>query len=139
VSAYGQGEFSENSKIAAIFSQLLKLGKVANVATEADIPTGVAASGIEPRVQCNSSQLINLHKIDGDLDHSLFVASTPTAFAISTKVPTFGVEVDVILPRRFSNAVPVLMNLWTGETTPLGLYTELSANHIKVHISLQAY
>lgn len=48
VSAYGRGEFSENSKITTIFSQLLKLGNIANVATEADIPTGVAALGIEP-------------------------------------------------------------------------------------------
>ena len=139
VEAYGHGEASDSPKITALFSELLKLKNVANVATEADIPNGVEALGLLPDVQYNSSQLINLHKIDGDLDHFLFVASTPTAFAISTKVPTFGVEVDVILPRRFTNAVPILMDLWTGEMSPLGLYTELSSTHIQVHISLQAY
>lgn len=139
VSAYGRRETSQNSEITALLSRLLKLSNVVNVPTEADIPTGVTTLGIQPSVKYNSSQLINLHRVDGDLDHFLFVASTPTAFAVSTKVKTFGVDADVILPRRFPNAVPVLMNLWTGEMTPLGLYTELSSSQIKIHISLQAY
>ena len=139
VHAYGQGEASDSPRITALFSELLKLKNVANVATEADIPNGVAALGLSPNVQYNSSQLINFHKVDGDLDHFLFVASTPTAFAISTKVPTSGVEVDVIIPRRFQNAVPISMDLWTGEMVPLGTYVELSSTHIQVRINLQAY
>jgi hypothetical protein len=139
VNAYGHGEASDGPKLTALFSELLKLKNVANVATEDDIPTGVAALGLSPNVQYNSSQLINFHKVDGDLDHFLFVASTPTAFAISTKVPTFGVKVDVIVPRRFPNAVPVVMDLWTGEMIPLGLYTEISSTHIKIRVTLQAY
>jgi hypothetical protein len=95
--------------------------------------------GVLPEVQYNSSQLISYHRVDGDLDNFLFVAASPATYAVSTKTKVYAAQADVILPRRGANVAPLLMNLWTGEVTPIAQYEELSDTQIKVHISLEAY
>jgi hypothetical protein len=97
------------------------------------------AQGIIPEVQYPFAQLINYHRIDGALDHFLFVAANPGLFAVSTKTKVTDVSVDVLIPRRNKDQVPVLMNLWSGEMTPIALYTEVSSTQISVRISLKAY
>lgn len=96
-------------------------------------------TGVLPEVQYNSSQLISYHRVDGDLDYFLLVAASPATYAVSTKTKVYAVETDVILPRRSANGVPFLMDLWTGDVTPIAQYEELSDSQIKVHISLEAY
>ena len=136
------GEFKYTPQITSIFADILKKPNVVNVATRDDIGTGMttfAQRGLLPDVQYNSSQLINYHRVDGDLDHFLFVAASPATYAVSTKTKVYAVEADVIIPRRSAKGVPVIMNLWTGEMTPLGHYEELSDTQIKFHVSLPAY
>lgn len=122
-----------------MFAEILSHPNVVNVATRDDIGDGVKQIGVLPEVQYNSSQLISYHRVDGDLDNFLFVAASPATYAVSTKTKVYAVEADVILPRRNADGAPFLMNLWTGEVTPIAQYEELSDNQIKVHISLQAY
>jgi hypothetical protein len=108
------------------------------VATRADIPVGVAKLSIQPDVQYNA-QLINYHRVDGKLDHFLFVASHPATYAVSTKTVVKAVEADVLLLRRSRKGVPLFMDTWTGQVRPIGQFEEISDTEIKVHISLKAY
>lgn len=91
-----------------------------------------------PDVQLNAS-IINHHRVDGDLDYFLLVAASPADFAVNRKVIVNDAKADVILPRRSKKAVPFLMNLWTGEVTPIAQYEEVSDTQIKVHVYIKAY
>ncbi len=99
----------------------------------------MAKISVLPAVQYNSSQLISYQRVDGDLDHFLLVAASPATFAVSTKTKVFAVEADVLLPRRSKSGVPLIMDLWTGDMTPIGNYEEVSDTQVRVHVSLQAY
>jgi hypothetical protein len=130
--------------MTAIFADILGMENVVNVATRDNdvIAEGMAIlanKGIVPDVRYNTSQLINFHRKDGVLDHYLFVAASTASFAVTTKTPVYAVEADVYLPRQGKNGVPIIMNLWTGETTRLGKYVEVSDTEIMIHVNLQAY
>ncbi|KAH8882940.1 secreted protein [Thozetella sp. PMI_491] len=139
VNSYGYGESPKTPEITSIFAEILSHPNVATVATRDDFGPGVAKIGVVPRVQYNSSQLISYQRVDGDLDHFLLVAASPATYAVSTKTKVTAVEADVLLPRRSKDGVPFLMDLWTGDVTPVGQYEEISDTQIKVHVSLRAY
>lgn len=112
---------------------------VVNVPTRADIGTGVSQLPVGPDVQLNGSQIINYHRVDGDLDYFLLVAASPATFAVSRKVLVYDVDADIVLPRRSRHAVPFLMDLWTGKVTPIAQYEELSDSQIRIHVHIKAY
>ncbi|ORY64798.1 uncharacterized protein BCR38DRAFT_523382 [Pseudomassariella vexata] len=125
---YGKPQYD-----VAFFEQKSYVGAGCNSSWFADSGTVV------PDNQYPSSQLINYYRIYEDLDDFLFVAASPATFAVPTKTKVVDVEVDVVLPRRTKNQIPILIDLWTGQMTPISVYTELSPGHIKLHISLEIY
>ena len=92
-----------------------------------------------PDVQINGSQIINYHRVDGDIDYFLFVAAAPSTYAVTRKTVVTDVDSDVVLPRRTPDAAPVLLDLWTGDITPIAQYEELSESQIKLRVNLKAY
>ncbi|TPX14096.1 uncharacterized protein E0L32_000490 [Thyridium curvatum] len=116
VSAYGRGEAAHSAEITSLFADILGRPNVANVAARDDIGAGGA--------QQQQQQLVSHHRADGDLDHFLLVAAHPATYAVSAKARVHAVEADVVLPRRSRRGVPLLTDLWTGQMTPLGQYTE---------------
>jgi hypothetical protein len=102
------------------------------------IPEGITRLGIKPRVQYNA-QMISYHRLDGDFDHFMFVSSHPSTYAVSRSTVVTGVDADVLIPRRSRNSIPLWMDLWSGETTPIAKYEEVSDDYIKVRVTLKPY
>ncbi|KAF2111355.1 hypothetical protein BDV96DRAFT_649918 [Lophiotrema nucula] len=127
--AYGLTDFPDSDKIKSNVQQLLAQPNVVNVATRNDMASGVAQLGLKPSISYvpASAVLRHHHRIDGQMDHYFFVANSKTA----------GVDVDVVLPRTNKNAVPFLLDAWTGSISLAALYTEESDGRIKMHMSLQ--
>lgn len=109
------------------------------MATRTDIGPGVAQLPVGPDVQVNNSQIINHHRVVDDLDYFLLVAAAPSEFSVNRKVIVNNAESDIILPRRSKHVAPFLMDLWTGEVTPIAQYEELSNTQIKLHVKIKAY
>ncbi|KAF2095713.1 secreted protein [Rhizodiscina lignyota] len=131
---YGLSEFSEAAQVANTVKQLLQQPSVVNAASRADMPNCVADLGISPAVQYDNSSLIYLHREDGLMDHYFFVGgATSKAVAATSEAAV----VDITILRRSLDQGPVLLNLWTGEITPIALYRELPDNRIQLHMALQ--
>ena len=124
--AYGYGSRSDSDLVKSTVDKILELPNVVNVVAEADIADGVEALGIEPAVQHDSSNLIHLHREDGELDHFIFVANSTTS----------GVSKSVSIPRRSDNAVPVMLDPWTGDSSILPLYQEIGKDRLSIPLTL---
>ncbi|KFA60780.1 hypothetical protein S40285_06318 [Stachybotrys chlorohalonatus IBT 40285] len=137
--AFGFKEFEENSRIKEIFDEMLALPNVHNPATRELVPSVMPELEAKPRVRYNDSQLLNYYRVDGEVDHFFFVAAHSDIYQVRPNLRITAVDTDVILPRTSPNGVPFIMDLWTGEATPIGDYEEISDSELRVHISLDAY
>ena len=133
-------EHEETGTLKAIFDRLLALPHVINVATREDMADNVHLLPVGPRVKLiNGTQIINHHRVDEDIDYYLLVAASPATYAVSTKTKVYDAGGPIILSRQSKQSVPVLMDLWTGEVTPIAQYEELSESEIRVHVYIKAY
>lgn len=126
IRAYGYGESSESARIAEMFEEMLKLPNVVIVPDRASMGEGVAKLGVETEVQHESSSFLHIHRLDGRLDHYFLVAGSATE----------GVDQTVSVRRGSSQAVPYVLDPWSGNTTVLPIYTEVSASRISFRLRL---
>lgn len=126
IRAYGFGESSQSPLVAQIFNEMLTLSNVDIVPDRASMGDGVAKLGVLPGVQHSSSSLLHIHRVDGRLDHFFFVAGSATE----------GVDQEISIPRRSSQAVPYILEPWSGNSSVLPIYTEISASRISFRIRL---
>ncbi|EPE28610.1 secreted protein [Glarea lozoyensis ATCC 20868] len=127
VRAYGYSEFNQSSQVASTFKQMLALPNVVNVPDRASMADGVAKLGVPTEVQHSDSSLIHIHRVDGRLDHYLFVTNSATE----------AVDQDVSVFRGSSQAVPYVLDAWTGTSKVLPVYTEVSASRISFRVKLR--
>ncbi|CAG8951852.1 hypothetical protein HYFRA_00005656 [Hymenoscyphus fraxineus] len=126
VRAYGYGEFSKSPLIAEMFEEMLTLPNVVIVPDRATMAGGVARLGVLPAVRHTNSSLLHIRRIDGDLDHFFFVAASATE----------GVDQDVSIPKRYSQAAPYILDPWSGKTSPIPIYEELENKRLSFRIKL---
>ncbi|CAG8982944.1 hypothetical protein HYALB_00003522 [Hymenoscyphus albidus] len=126
IRAYGYGEFPQSPLIAEMFEEMLALPNVVIVPDRATMADGVAKLGVLPAVRHTNSSLLHIRRVDGDLDHFFFVAASATD----------GVDQDVSIPRRSSQAIPSILDPWSGKTSPIPIYEELQNSRLSFRIQL---
>jgi hypothetical protein len=126
--AYGFGGLTGDSTaiVKSTIKKLLKLSNVVNVATEADIETGITKLGIKPAVEFPSSNLVFLRRQDGDVDNYVFVGNSSSS----------GVSQTITLPRRTSDPVPVSIDPWTGKLEAVPLYQVTTDGRLSIPLTL---
>ena len=117
----------ENERLRALLTELLAQPSVRNVADRPLIPTALADLGIRPDVEyAQRSSLLNLHRLDGEVDYYLLVNGSQTA----------PVDHDVWLACSTPDGVPYQLDPWTGVATPLAVFEE-RGGRIRVRVRLR--
>ncbi|KAH7353831.1 secreted protein [Plectosphaerella cucumerina] len=132
-------EFDQNAKIKTIIDELLTLPNVHNPSTREDIPAYIAKVPVKPRVQYDNQQLLNYHRVDGDVEHFYFTATHTDIYQVRANLRIQPVLADVLIPRPNAKYVPFWMDPWTGNVVPVADYEEVSDTQIKLHLDIPAY
>jgi hypothetical protein len=124
---------ADNSELKALLAELFALPTVRSVADRPDVPQAIAALGLQRDAEyAQSSMLVHAHRADEDADYYFF-ANDAVNKKGSTGTP---ISHDVTLtgPRR--DAVPYVLDAWTGSVTALPLYSRTEDGRIRLRISL---
>ncbi len=125
----------QNARLAAVMAQLLAQPRVRVLSDLTQIPTALADLGITPYVSYGaSSTLLNAHRYAGGVDYYYFCNGK---HAETVKPPVAAIDHDVTLPRQRTGDVPYLLDLWTGEITRIGQYTEGKDGAVTFRVALQ--
>ncbi|MEV5751541.1 glycosyl hydrolase [Actinoallomurus sp. NPDC052308] len=132
----GLGSDAENARLRAVVADLLKQPKVKVVATTTDVPTALADLGVTPDVTyAQSSTLLNFHRYD-DKDDVDYYYLCNGKHAETVKPPVAAIDHQVSFTRTHKNAVPYLLDPWSGEVRRVALYTE-DGDTITMRVTLQ--
>ncbi|WP_305787615.1 glycosyl hydrolase [Symbioplanes lichenis] len=116
----------ENAALQTVLRELLTRATV--VADATGIPA--ALSGITRDVEYEKSTLMTVHRVDGDTDY-YYLANA--RHAENRKITD--IDVDVWLTAQSRNAVPRLLDAWTGDIS--GVPFERSGNRVRVRATLK--
>jgi hypothetical protein len=97
---------------------------------DADIPAALASLGITPDVAHERSTVMTLRRVVGDVDLYYVANARHAENRRLTRVTQ-----DVWLTTTSPRAVPVVLDAWTGETHPVGLW-ERQADRVRVRVDL---
>ncbi|GAB2864802.1 glycosyl hydrolase [Actinocorallia aurea] len=122
----------ENTRLRALIGQLLAHPKVRGVATADGIPGALAELGVTPDASYPTSTLLNLRRVDKDMD--LYYLSNGK-HADSAK-GVVAIDHAVTLTRDDRRRVPFLLDLWTGELRRVAQFTE-SGDTVTFRVALQ--
>ncbi|MGH1565785.1 glycosyl hydrolase [Mumia sp. DW29H23] len=118
--AEGKGDAAANAAVAVAVQTALAQPNVRNVAVAADIPTALAALGVEPQVRHDRSTVVHQHRRTGDAD--LFMLANGRH---AENRPLALVEQEVsFTATRAGDLVPYLLDAWTGEVRRAGVYRQ---------------
>lgn len=107
-----------NAEVAAMIAELLTLPSVVNVATQDVIGDALAQLGVTPRVQYDSSSLMNVHRTDGNAD-IYYLANA--RHAENRVIEPF--NETAWLTAQSPKAVPYRLDAWTGAITRIAQFT----------------
>ncbi|WP_306211242.1 glycosyl hydrolase [Actinoplanes sp. RD1] len=122
----GLAQPGENDSLRAVLADLLKLATV--VPDAAGIPA--ALSGIARDVEYERSTLMTVHRVDGETDY-YYLANA--RHAENRKITD--IDLDVWLTARSRDAVPRLLDAWTGEISGVPFVRE--GRRIRVRATLK--
>ncbi|MCL8025478.1 glycosyl hydrolase [Nocardioides bruguierae] len=127
----GVPQAGETARVRTAMTGLAGLATTRVVAAAADIPGALADLGVERDVVHESSTLMHLRRhVDGaDL---YYLANAKHAENRRLQV----VDADVWLTSDDAAAVPVLLDPWSGATSPISLW-ERDGGRVRVHVTLQ--
>jgi hypothetical protein len=120
----------ETAELRDLVAQIKALPTTRSAAADADIPGALASLGITPDVEHERSTVMTLRRVVGDVD-LYYVANARHAENRRLNRVTQDVWLTTTSPR----AVPVVLDAWTGETRPVGLW-ERQADRVRVRVDL---
>ncbi|MFJ3670385.1 glycosyl hydrolase [Streptomyces sp. NPDC090106] len=131
----GVPEQDETARLREVLATLLALPHVRTVTEKTAVGDALAAVGVTPDVRyATSSTLLNAHRVTGDTD-LFYLCNGKHAETVKPAVAT--IDHDITLrPTRRGTTVPYLLDLWTGEATRVGRYTE-GADGITLRVTLE--
>ncbi|MEU6844635.1 glycosyl hydrolase [Streptomyces sp. NPDC046716] len=124
----------DDDRLRQLLAELQTLKTVHTVADRPDVPEAIAALGLRRDVEyAETSMLLHAHRADRDTDLYFFAND-----AVSKKGST-GTRIthDVTLASHVKGAVPYRLDPWTGEVTPVALYTRTDDGRIRLTVDLQ--
>ncbi|GLY92043.1 glycosyl hydrolase [Actinoallomurus iriomotensis] len=130
----GRGSDAENARLRSVLADLVAQPKVKVVAATTDVPAALAALGVTPDVTyAQSSTLLNFHRYDDGADYYYLCNGK---HAETVKPPVAAIDHLVSFGRTRANAVPYLLDPWTGEVRRIALYTE-DGDKVTARVTLQ--
>ncbi|MFF9455700.1 glycosyl hydrolase [Streptomyces flaveolus] len=130
----GLPKTGNNERLLELIAELLAQPSVSNVPDRPDVPQGIAALGLTRDVEyAQSSMLLHAHRADTEADYYFFANDS-----VSKKNST-GTRIshDVTLTLRRPDAVPYVLDAWTGTIEPLATYTRLGDGRLRLRITLE--
>ena len=125
--AAGSGAFDpagEDSQVKAAIDSTLRLATVKRVATQADVLGALQALGVAPGARWSSPlPIYSQHRSSPSADYFYLWNADSVAHTFTASLASTG--------------APYLLDLWTGETTPLGQY-DVSGGRTLARVTLQA-
>lgn len=121
---------AEAAELRDLVAQIKALPTTRLAAADADIPGALASLGVTPDVEHERSTVMTLRRVVGDVD-LYYVANARHAENRRLNRVTQDVWLTTTSPR----AVPVVLDAWTGETRPVGLW-ERQADRVRVRVDL---
>ena len=126
----GLAQPGETDELRALLTKVQALSTTRTIAVDTEIPTALADLGITPDVRHESSTVMTLRRTVGNVD-LYYVANAKHA----ENRKLVRVTQDVWLTATRSDAVPYLLDAWTGETTPVALW-ERQGDQVRVSVDL---
>ncbi|WP_051551380.1 glycosyl hydrolase [Nocardioides sp. URHA0020] len=126
----GLAQPGETDQLRALLTQVRALSTTRTIALETEIPAALADLGITPDVRHDSSTVMTLRRTADDVD-LYYVANAKHA----ENRKLVRVTQDVWLTASRSDAVPYVLDAWTGETTPVALW-ERQGDQVRVSVDL---
>ncbi|MFF3493204.1 glycosyl hydrolase [Streptomyces sp. NPDC002795] len=124
----------DNDRLRLLLTRLQESKTVHTVADRPDVPEAIAALGLTRDVEYDrSSMLVHAHRTDRHADYYFFAND-----AVSKKGSTGSrITHDVTLTAHVKGAIPHRLDPWTGDLTPLALYTRTDDGRIRLTVDLR--
>ena len=120
----------ETVELRGLLQQIAARPTSRSVLVEADIPAALAALGVTPDVQHDASTVMTVRRMVGDVD-LYYVANAKHA----ENRKLVRVTQDLWLTATRDDAVPFLLDAWSGDATPIALW-ERQGRRIRVRVDL---
>lgn len=125
----GLPKAGELAQLKALVDELLAQPNVANVADRPFVGDGLTRLGIRRDVEYElRSSLQHAHRVDGDVDY-YYLANGDAARVMDHLV--------TLTPTTRRDAVPYVLDAWTGDVAPLARYEALDDGRIRVRVTLK--
>jgi alpha-L-rhamnosidase/Glycosyl hydrolases family 2, sugar binding domain len=119
-----------NKAVADTIAALLALPNVRQTTDETQVGALLGQLGVTPAVSQNFSNLMNVHRVDGDTDLYYLANAQHQVKTVLTTI-----DQTVRLTPTAKGALPYRLDAWTGEVTPIAEYTT-SGGAINVRVRL---
>ncbi|WKN47435.1 glycosyl hydrolase [Nocardioides sp. Arc9.136] len=126
----GLPQDGETAEVRRLVAELAALPTTRAAATDADIPLALAALGVVRDVEHERSTVAHVRRVVGDTD-LYYLANAKHA----ENRRLVRVTQDVWLTSTRGDAVPYLLDAWTGTITPLAAY-ERQGRRVRVRVDL---
>lgn len=124
----------ESEELRTLVAELLAQPRVRQIADKAAVPAALADLGVEPDVRyATSSPLLNARRVADGVDYYYLCNGK---HAENVKPPVAAIDHEVTLRRTTADAVPHLLDPWTGGAERLARYTE-AGDTVTVRVTLQ--
>lgn len=120
----------ETERLRDLVARIRALPTTRTAAIDTDIPAALTALGITPDVRHDSSTVMTVRRVLGDVD--LYYAAN-AKHAENRRLVR--VTQDLWLTATRADAVPYLLDAWTGETTPIAVW-ERRGDQVRVSVDL---
>lgn len=127
----GLAQPGETERLRALLDQVRALPTTRSVAADTAIPGALAELGVTPDVRHETSTVMSVRRVVGGTD-LYYLANAKHA----ENRRLVRVTQDVWLTATRSDAVPYLLDAWTGETTPVALW-ERQGDQVRVRVDLR--
>jgi hypothetical protein len=126
----GLAQPGETAQLRTLVAAIQALRTTRTVGVEADLPAALADLGITPDVRHEASTVMTMRRTVDDVD-LYYIANAKHA----ENRKLVRVMQDVWLTATRSDAVPVRLDAWTGESTPIAVW-EREGDQVRVTVDL---
>jgi hypothetical protein len=126
----GLAQPGEIERLRALVAQIRALPTTRTVALDTEIPGALADLGITPDVRHGSSTVMTVRRVVDDVD-LYYVANAKHA----ENRRLVRVTQDLWLTATRADAVPYLLDAWTGDTTPIATW-ERQGDQVRISVDL---
>lgn len=134
VAPVGLAQPGETDRVSALVKQIQALKTTRTVAADTDIPGALADLGITPDVRHDTSTVMTMRRVVGSGKSATDLYYVANAKHAENR-KLVRVTQDVWLTASQGDAVPYLLDAWTGETAPVAVW-ERQGDQIRVSVDL---